>query len=257
MGSVGGPRTVISGLGVELAVIEAVGQANGKGSLSAVAKEELAAAEARAQGLIGPVVGAVLAGCLAKWGLENVHLDQEKPFSDESLSGALGEVLGVPVASVRNREALKDAFKRAVTLKVSQAVGYQFRDVFDKQLLREDSLRAVGVQVNQAVPGLYLQDLASKQQTIRDVGEYARLKVSDMLGINFTDLSSKQAIKEDIYAWAMPLIEQEVTGEQSGESQYYKKPLKMDRKSVKNREAQRRFREKWRGCRKYRGVKDE
>lgn len=250
-----GPGQIVAALGVELAVIDAVGARNGQASVSEAFKRESDAAKARAAGLVSPVVGAVLAWCLVKWGLEGVRLDSEHPFSDESLSAALSAVLGVPVASVRNREALKDAFRRAITLRVSQEVGSPFEDVFDRQKLRRDTLRAVGSHSSEIVPGLELRDLSDRGQTINDAILYATRRVSDLLGINFTDLRSAHAIKEDIYAWAMPQIRQEVEGDESA-GRYYKKPLKMDKKSVRNREAQRRFRAKWGKRRKYRKLED-
>lgn len=239
-------------IGAAAAFLDAVSDDIGTERISDVAKAEAIEAEGRIAAAIGPAVAAAAGWYLAKK-LPAVPLDVDEPFSDASLSNALSAVLGVQVASIKNREVLKDAFRRAITARVSFEVGSPFENVFDRTLLRRDVLRALGARSSRVVPGLEIHDLSNRQQTTADVFDFARLKVSDLLGINFTNLRSRQAVKEDIYAWAMPIVQQQVTDNDTP-SQYYKKPLKMDRKSVRNREAQRRFRAKWGNVKKYWGI---
>ncbi|MBS1188798.1 MAG: hypothetical protein H6R10_590 [Rhodocyclaceae bacterium] len=233
-------------LGGVVFFLDAVAQAEGKGEgyVSQAAREEAAQAAKNVAPAMEAAAAAAIGWMLEKR-LEGVMLDPNDPFSDASLSGALSQILGVPVASVRDREALKDALKRAVTLRLSQETGVQFRDVFDRALLRQDVVRAIGARSSQVVPGLELRDLSDRATTTEDVGIYAARVVSDFTGINFQNLRSAQQIKEDVYAWAMPILRDQIyDGAEDGAGDY-KRPLKMSKKAVRNREAQRRFRAKW------------
>lgn len=245
----------IEQLAQALAFLDAVAEQEGKGAgyVSATAKAE-AVAEAGAVVGYSEAIAAAAVGYLLAEKMAGVGLDPNSPFSDASLSNALAAVLGVPVASVRDREALKDAIKRAITQQISWQTGVPFEDVFSREALRRDTLRAVGRRSSEVVPGLYLRDLSDRGATIGDVEEYARLKISDLTGIRFNDLRSKQQIKEDVYAWALPILAPELLGE-AGQYTPGKPPLKMDKKSVRNREAQRRFRLKWGDRSAYQGVR--
>lgn len=235
------------------AFVDAVADEMGEGRLSPVVEKEAGAAVARVAALIGPAVGAVLAKYLQHVQLQDVALDGDRPFSDESLSNALSQVLGVPVRSIKDREALREAFKAAVNKEVSATVGYPFENIFDKSLLRRDVLRAIGVNSSRLVPGLELNDLSDRAQTRRDVEEYARKMVSHYTGIEFSDLRSKDAIKEDIYIAVEPYFRELFTGEMQESKS--KRPVKMDRKSIRNREAQRRFRKAHGRLESYVGLK--
>ncbi|EKD54261.1 MAG: hypothetical protein ACD_60C00102G0003, partial [uncultured bacterium] len=195
---------------------------------------------------------AALVGYVLVQYMAGVRLDRDDPFSDASISGALSQVLGVPVVTVRQRAALIDVFKRAATHKLSEITGEQFEDAFDRQLLRRDLLRATGRHAGEVVPGLVLHDLSNRSVTIDDIDVCACLYLSDILGFRIQSLRSGYRIKEDIYAWAAPIIAAE-SGQGSIE---YKHPLKMDRKHVRNREAVRRFREKWGRRERYQGVNE-
>ena len=240
-----------SAFGVLAAIEEKEGRS---GQLESALQADKAEALAR----IGPALETVTAlavGWLLANQLSDVHLDPDKPFSDESMSAALSQVLGVPVASVKNRAALKAAVKAAITQKVSIGLGVPFEDIFDRVLARRDALRAVGKVANDQVPGLNLRDLSDKETTKADAEEFARLHLSDATGINFTNLRSIKAIKEDAYVFAMPYVREKLDAEETQNKYDRKKPLKMDRKHIRAREASRRFRAKHKGAETYRSVK--
>lgn len=245
----------IHNLGQTLAFMDVVAEGEGRGG--DYISDELKREAAESAKNVIPLVSAAAEWAAGAWlasKLPNVQLDKDAPFSDASLSNALSQVLGVKVASVRDREALKAAFRAAVTARVSAELGYTFQDVFDKNLIKIDVLRWLGQHASEVVPGLELSDLSSREATIADIELYGRRVLSDATGVNFKDLRSKQQIKEDIYAFCLPYIEEMIGKEQDG-SEGYKEPLKMDLKSIRRREAVRRFRAKWGDRQEYMGVR--
>lgn len=219
----------------------------GPNYVSGALREDIEAWENR----VSPYVEALAAsavGALLVAKLNGVKLDPDDPFSDASLSGALSQVLGVPVPTVRDKVELRKAFMAATTRQISTELGTPFLNINDLAQTRRDVLRAVGAQATYVVPGLELRDLSSREQTLADLELYATRKISDVVGIPLTNLRSIRQIKADVYAWALQLIDAEL-GEGAGPPPT--KPLRMDRKGVRNREAQRRFRAKWGNREKY------
>jgi len=232
---------LLSGLAAALAsggVLDKIAEREGQASVSDAWKAEALAHAKRAANLLEPVIAAVVGYYLAQ-ALPNVQLDKEEPFSDSSLAGALSQVLGVPVASIKDRAALKAAFRALLSKKATEATGEHFEDVGDRALLKRDLLRAAGRHSSEAVPGLELRDFSDKLITREDCFVFGGRHLGDILGINFSDMRSKQAVKEDIYAWAMPQVRARLGDDANTD---YKKPLKMDKKHIRNREAVRRFR---------------
>ena len=239
-------------LAASLAFLDVVAAGEGRGG--EYVTDELRKEASDRAAYVVPYIEAAAAAAAGAWlasKLPNVQLDSDDPFSDASLSGALSQILGVNVASVRDRESLKAAFRAAVTVRVSQELGYQFTDVFDKAALRLDVLRWLGQHLSSVIPGLTLRDLSSREIVLQDIEEYGTRVLSSATGINFTNIRSRQAIKEDVYAFVLPVIEQQLEAEGQHE---YRAPLKMDVKSIRRREAVRRFRARWGARETYQGV---
>lgn len=250
MGITNGPQ--VAALGAGLGWLDAVAEKAGTDAPGAALSAEMAEIQADVAAQVTPVVGEVVAWALQRFGLSDVTLDADHPFSDASLAGALSQALGVEVASVKDREQLKDGFRRAVTAKVSQQLGVDFSNVFDRDALRLDVLKVCGVKVQEFIPGLALADLSDRAQTVADVSAFASAQLSQALGIDFGDIRSAAGMREAALAWAMPQVQQMVQTEQAQDTGTpYAGKLLMDRKSVLNRAAQRRFRAKWGNLRKY------
>jgi len=244
-----GPQiaALAAGMGALDAIAENTGNKAPGPALSAV----ISALVGDVQSNVSEVVGGVVAWSLQRYGLENVQLDADHPFSDASLSGALSTAIGVQCDSVKDKEQLKDAFRRAITARLSAEVGVTFSDVFDREALKHDVLLAVGAKVAGLVPGLVLHDLSDRVVTIDDVSAFALGKLSEAVGVDFGDnLRNASAIREAVIAWAMPQVQPQVEAEQEAGTAYTGRLL-MDKKSVANREAQRRFRQKWGSLRHY------
>ncbi len=235
-------KPYIVGAAKSLSIIDQIGEEGGHGPVSPLVDEVLDEEEGKLEEFVGALVGPLVVDYLLRHGLDGVELDRDEPFSDASISNALSQVLGVQVATVRNRESLKNDMWAAAALRVSQITGGQFEDLRSRELVKRDALRAAGKSAGDIVPGLELRDLSSRAQTLADIELYATRLVSDLTGIRFTSLRSRQAIKEDLYAWAEPHIREQIDGELAASNAV--KPLKMDKKSVKNRQAQARFRAK-------------
>lgn len=253
MGIKSGPAvaTLAAGMGLLDSIAEREGVASPGAAFNAVVSQ----IEGEVSSQVAPVVGDVLAWAVQRFGMAGVHLDAEKPFSDASLSQALSDAIGVQVGSIKDREQLKDAFRRAVTQRAEQALGVSIGDVSNREELRAAVLRVCGQKVEEFVPGLVISDLTDKQQTISDLSAFASSMLSQAVGIDFGDIRNAMQIRENAIAWALPLVAAKVEDERSNGRPHVGK-LKVDRKSVLNRAAQRKFRQRWGNLRTYQAVKN-
>lgn len=212
----------------------------GNGSVSEEWEAGKAELAADLTGLVDSVAGSAVALVLEKWGLEKVELDKERPFSDESLSRALSAAVGVTIESIKSREKLRAGIVAAMTRTVSEKTGVQFTELKDRVKTKKEVIKAAGRRISAIIPGLELNDLSDKKQTVDDVYLFVQRMISDKTGIYFTNIRSREAIKEDIYAWAEPEVRR-ILGEEVATNA--KKPLKMDKRAIQNRRNQRVFRE--------------
>ena len=114
------------------------------------------------------VLGWVTQYALEKAGLV---LDENDPLSDASLSGAVGQRLGIQIRTLKDRQSLEDDVLRGVSAKIEQ------------------------------VSGLYLSDLRSVDAIKADAMRYAMNRIAGETGIYLSDLTSPEAIKANILTW--------------------------------------------------------
>lgn len=72
-----------------------------------------------------------------------LQLDENDPFSDASMSGAVSQRLGFPIRSLKNQETIKEDLGNAAALIASEKSGYRIRSLTDVQVLKQD-LERVG-----------------------------------------------------------------------------------------------------------------
>lgn len=70
-----------------------------------------------------------------------LQLDPADPFSDASLSGAVGQRIGVPLRSLKNAETIKEDLEAYALQVISQRSGYELHSVTDVAILRADFQR--------------------------------------------------------------------------------------------------------------------
>lgn len=120
-------------------------------------------------GVVSQGVKVALVEMFSAAGLE---LDPDEPFSEESISGAVSQLIGYPLQNVFNEELLRkdieaivvDLFQaqtgydldgeepfgaESITGLASQIVGFEFQNVFDAELLQEDFQRLASEKVEE------------------------------------------------------------------------------------------------------------
>ncbi len=206
-------------------------------TIDAINEEAAAKVERAVSALIVPLVKE----WLVRYGLNEVKLDKDEPFSDSSLSSALSDALDVRVTTIKDKAELKRAFVEAGEGKLSAVTGLNMRGVFGmtRTEARALLLKAAGQRAGNVVPGLSLSDLSSKEQTKADLELFGRTVIANLTGISLSSLRDKNAIKEDLFAWVEGDVRKMLDEERAHEGG---RALKLDKKAVKNREAQRRFR---------------
>lgn len=107
---------------------------------------------------------------LEKTGLE---LHEKDPFSDASLSDAVGKRMGITIRTLRDKEALEED----VLTGASQKLGDR--------------------------TGLYLSNLKDKEAIQKDVLNFASGKVMERTGIPITDITDIEKTKGEVKEWAI------------------------------------------------------
>lgn len=167
-------------------------------------------------------------------------LDDE-PFSDRSFAMAISNKIGFTIRSVLNKEMVIEDLMREASARLNEKTGLLIRDFRDKEMVREDVEQFAADQIFLRT-GIRLHNLTDKQQITDDLMSFASQVVTERTGIPISNLGNVNAFKSDVYQWAesetrrrigMPLADQTAPGTGL---------LKMDKRSVQNREAQRRFR---------------
>lgn len=167
-------------------------------------------------------------------------LDDE-PFSDRSFAMAISNKIGFTVRSVLNKEMVIEDLMREASVRLNEKTGLMIRDFRDKEMVREDVEQFAADQIFLKT-GIRLHSLTDKQQITDDLMSFASQVVTERTGVPISNLGNVNAFKSDVYQWAesetrrrigMPLADQTAPGTGL---------LKMDKRSVQNREAQRRFR---------------
>lgn len=108
---------------------------------------------------------------IAVYGLE---LDPEDPFSDASMSAAVGKRVGFPIRTLQ-----------------------------DKVMIEEDMLAFAAVKIEQKTGGLRLTNLRDVNATKLDVLRFAGAKVSEQVGVPLSDITDREKTKEELKEWAL------------------------------------------------------
>ena len=110
-----------------------------------------------------------------------LHLAEENPLSDASLAGAVGERLGVPIRSLRDRTMIEEDVDAYLAGRLSEKIGYQISSLRNTDRLRTDLEVAAlgivtaktGIPLTPPAPGETLTPDAIKEQ----VKDWARAAI--------------------------------------------------------------------------------
>lgn len=78
-----------------------------------------------------------------------LHLNQEDPFSEASLAGAVSEKIGFPIRSLKNREMIVEDVGAAAAAMISEKAGFQITSITDVDVLRGDLIRIGAAKLSQ------------------------------------------------------------------------------------------------------------
>lgn len=67
-----------------------------------------------------------------------IELDPETPWSDASLAGGVGQKIGIPLRSLRDRQMITEDLDAYLVAMIEQKSGYRITTVLDRDLLRKD-----------------------------------------------------------------------------------------------------------------------
>lgn len=188
--------------------------------------------------------GRNLTGTLRKteeWALEQlskkVGLEIDE-LSEEGLARAIGRRAGIALHTLHDADILAGDLIEAAADRAALHMGWRLeraiRSANDFMDLLE---RRARLEIERRIPGLVLHDLTDRDRTQADFLRYAADRVKAKTGIPFRDLSDPEKIKNDMVNWADAEVRRRlgVEGTACGGG------LKMTKKAIRNRLAQRRF----------------
>lgn len=159
-------------------------------------------------------------------------------ISEEGLARAIGVRAGFELRSLHDMDIVGEDLIRAASEKIEARMGVEFGRV----IRRVDDLiaaleRRAAAEIEKRVFGLVLHDLSDPGRVADDVAKWAADKVTSKTGIPLRDIRDPDKTKNDLIRWAEPEIRKRlgVSGSSIGGG------LKMTKKAIRNRMAQRRF----------------
>lgn len=159
-------------------------------------------------------------------------------ISEEGLARAIGARAGFELRSLHDMDIVGEDLIRAAAEKIEARMEVSFGRV----IRRVDDLaaaleRRAAAEIEKRVPGLVLHDLSNPDTVSDDVARWAADKITSRTGIPLRDIRDPDKTKNDVVRWAEPEIRRRlgVSGSSIGGG------LKMTKKAIRNRLAQRRF----------------
>ncbi|MBS1188799.1 MAG: hypothetical protein H6R10_591 [Rhodocyclaceae bacterium] len=195
--------------------------------------------------------GAVLdaaEGWAAKQIEKKLGLLLEHGINEESLARAIGKRAGIVLRSLHDIEIIKEDLIRAAADEIEKRLSIHFEHVVrTADDLMHGLERRAAAEIEKRVPDLVLHDLFDMATTENDLKIWAVSKIKQRTGIPLRDPTDFEKSKQDILNWAEPEIRRRlnITGSSMGGG------LKMTKKAIKNRMAQRRFYEAHGNRKKY------
>ena len=237
-------------------------------------------AEDRVQELVDYLINKVASYIGDKLGL---HLDENDPFSDRSFCNAFYAKTGVQFRTMLDKDSIREDLERYAILQVQEKTGFQMKTTSFKDIegLKLDLVN-IGLYTVQQKTGIpiaavsgtpqewgaqikqQLIDYAMAQMTERyaadvqavvgNISEFVDLEaLAGQINQRLGDMGSTQDI--DVKGLAMSIAEQVAAGAVGKFQMTAMKQAKGTRRAMQNREAQRRFRQKWGDRRVYQPVR--
>ncbi|EKD54260.1 MAG: hypothetical protein ACD_60C00102G0002 [uncultured bacterium] len=162
----------------------------------------------------------------------------EHGLSEESVARAIGKRAGFVLRSLHDLAIIEADLLAVVTRRIERQMRWRFEGVINSadEFLRELERKAAS-EIASRVPGLVLHDLTDIARVKDDLLRFAERKIKERTGLDFRDIADQQKCREDMIRFADAEVRRRlrIDGTAVGGG------LKMTRKAIRNRTAQRRF----------------
>lgn len=176
-----------------------------------------------------------------RWALGKIEREtglEIEGLSEEALARAIGKRAGIVLHSLHDADVIAGDLIEAAADRLAAQMAWRL----DRAIRSADDAldmierRARG-EIERRVPGLVLHDLTDAAATEWDFVCYAAARIKARTGIIFRDLRDPDRCKNDLVNWADDEVRRrlKIDGTKCGGG------LKMTKKAIKNRAAQRRF----------------
>jgi len=158
-------------------------------------------------------------------------------ISEAGLAAAIGKRAGFDLHSLHDVDVIQVDLMRAAADRIAARMGWQFDRVIDSGPALIDALVAKAAsEIEKKVEGLSLGDLRDVDRTVEDVKRWAAGRIEARAGIILSDIGDAVKTKASVLRWADKECRQRIgTGGQNPSG------VKMTKKAIRNRLAQRKF----------------
>lgn len=162
----------------------------------------------------------------------------EHGINEESLARALGKRAGFVLRSLHDRQIIEADLLTAAAERMAARMGWGPGEKIETaEDLRRLLERRAAKEIEARVVGLVLHDLMDQVQTAQDFAVWVTGRIRARSGIPLRDVMDMDKTRADLVAWAEPEVRRRLGV--SGSS--LAGGLKMTKKAIRNRNAQRRF----------------
>lgn len=166
---------------------------------------------------------------------ERINLDIQE-ISERGIAEALGRRAGFVLRSLHDVDIVAEDLLAAAAERIAARMGWTLdRALRTVEAVREELQRRAAALIEAKVPGLVLHDIFNVDKVIEDCERWAAKKIEEKTGLTLTDIRDVEKTKRDLLRWADTECRRRlgIAGTGGG--------LKMTKKAIRNRLAQRRF----------------
>lgn len=161
---------------------------------------------------------------------------QVEEISEAGVAQAIGRRAGFDLHSLHDVDVIQRDLLRVAADRIGARMGWTFDEVIDTPQQLIDALVAhAGAEVEKRVEGLTLDDLRDAGKTLDTVKRWAAGRIKARTGIPMNDVGDVQKTQAGVLRWAEVECRRRIGAESNPNG------VKMTKKAIKNRLAQRKF----------------
>lgn len=162
--------------------------------------------------------------------------DQIQEISEKGIAEALGRRAGFVLRSLHDIDIVSEDLIAAAAERIAERMGWTLdRALRSAEAIKAELQRRAAALIESKVEGLVLHDIFDLDQVMRDCERWAVQKIRQKTGAPITQIQDPDKLKRELFAWAEDECRRrlKIAGTGGG--------LKMTKKAIRNRLAQRRF----------------